>query len=274
MARFLLEAKAVSLSFSGTRILSNVSMGLHAGEFVVLLGPSGSGKSTLQKVMAGVLQPNEGRVLLRGQDVSGMSTATLARNVGSVPQDDIIHTSLALRPAMEYAARLRLPASADESAIQAAVDRVLNAVELTHRADVRISKLSGGQRKRASMGIELLQAPPILFLDEPTSGLDPDLEATTMKLLRKLADEGRAIMTTTHSTASLHMADLLLVIVQGHLAWLGESDRALRYFGVPDADLIFKALRNKKPAEWARAFASSKTAARMQNREAQREALA
>ncbi len=257
MTRFLLEARGVWLARGGVQILSDVSVGVHRGELGVLLGPSGSGKSSLLKALGGMARPDDGEVRLGGDDLYDLPPARVAASIGMVPQDDIIHTDLKLRPALEYAARLRFPAGAAEQAIQAAVDRVLRDLELEQRASVRIRRLSGGQRKRASMGIELLQAPPVLLLDEPTSGLDPDLEATTMRLLRKLADQGRAVLTTTHATASLELADFLIVIVQGHLAWLGPPKAALQHFGVPDPDLIFKALRKDPPAAWATRYRQS-----------------
>lgn len=257
MGRFLLEARDLRYARGGTQILAGVTVGLHAGEFGVLLGPSGSGKSSLLRCMAGIVRPDRGEVLLDGRPLSERDGVSLARAVGMVPQDDIIHTQLRLRDALEYAARLRFPAGTSEQEIQSAVDRVLSAIELEHRARTRIKKLSGGQRKRASMGIELLCAPRVLFLDEPTSGLDPDLESTTMKLLRKLADEGRGVLTTTHSTASVELADFLLVVVAGHLAYGGPPQGALEHFGVSDHDLIFKALRKGEPTAWARRYAQS-----------------
>jgi ABC-type multidrug transport system ATPase subunit len=256
-SRFLLEARGVSLAFGSVQVLTDVSLGVHPGELVLLLGPSGSGKSSLLKVLAGITAPDQGEVLLRGEDVSGLDRALVARTIGMVPQDDIIHTELALRPALEYAARLRLPAGTSEEAITAAVDRVLAATELAGRADVKIGRLSGGQRKRASMGVELLAAPPVLLLDEPTSGLDPDLEATTTALLRRLADEGRAVLTTTHAMASIDLAHAVVIIVAGQLAFAGTPAQAIEHFQVPDPDLIFKRLREDKPAGWAARYRRS-----------------
>lgn len=252
----LLVAQGVSLSRSGIKILSGIDLSVARGELVVLLGPSGSGKSTALKVLAGLMRPDQGEVYLEGRPLSDVSQAELARQVGCVPQDDIIHTGLRLRPALEYAAQLRLPAGTPPEAVSAAVTRVLSDLELSERGSVRIRKLSGGQRKRASMGIELLCAPAALLLDEPTSGLDPDLEAITMRLLRRLADEGRGVLTTTHAMASLGLANRVVVLVQGHLAYAGSPAGALAHFGVSDHELIFKALREAQPREWAQRFRS------------------
>lgn len=223
----------------------------------MLLGPSGSGKSTLFKALMGLWPVAAGQVLLEGQPIGRVDAAVLARTIGSVPQDDIVHLDLRLRVALTYSARLRLPEATPEAEVTAAVDRVLSALELTERANLRIRSLSGGQRKRASIASELLLAPPILFLDEPTSGLDPELEASTMRLLRRLADEGRAVLTTTHATASLDLAHFTLVIVKGRLAWAGPAREMLGHFQVSDPDLVFKKLREAEPDVWAQRWESS-----------------
>ena len=265
---FLIEARDVRVERGGNQILHGISLGVHRGELGVLLGPSGSGKSTLFKALMGQWELSGGQVLLEGQPLGRLDPARVARTIGCVPQDDIVHTDLRLRSALEYAARLRFPAEAGEAAVQAAVDRVLGALELSERAGVRIKHLSGGQRKRASMGVELLLAPPILFLDEPTSGLDPELEASTMRLLRRLAGEGRAVLTTTHATASLAEAHFTVVVVKGRLAWAGPPAGMLEHFQVSDPDLVFKKLREAEPDAWAERYRASPLAGRFASRPA------
>ncbi|MCA8921177.1 MAG: ABC transporter ATP-binding protein [Planctomycetes bacterium] len=252
-----LAARDLKLSRGGIQILNGISLGIQRGELVALLGPSGSGKSTLLKALGGVMLPDGGEVLVDGQPLDALSSAEAAATIGSVPQDDIIHTGLPLGRALSYAARLRLPAGTSEAEVDAAVERVLAAIELKDRAEVRISRLSGGQRKRASLGVELILAPPVLLLDEPTSGLDPDLERTSMRLFRRLADEGRAILCTTHSTDSLDLTHQLVIVVRGHLAFAGSLADALAHFEVPDAALIFKRLRDARPEQWAQRYRQS-----------------
>lgn len=257
---FLIEARQVRVERGGNTILHGISLGLHRGELGVLLGPSGSGKSTLFKALMGLWPLQSGQVLLEGTPLGNVEPARLTRTIGAVPQDDIVHLDLRLRRALEYSARLRLPPGTSEEALQAAVDRVLAALELTERAQVRIRNLSGGQRKRASMGVELLLAPPVLLLDEPTSGLDPELEANTMRLLRRLAGEGRGVLTTTHATASLDQAHFTVVVVKGRLAWAGPPGDMLAHFQVSDPDLVFKQLREAEPDAWAKRYQGSAAA--------------
>src|SRR6201991_988540 len=135
--------------------------------------------------------------------------------IGMVPQDDVVHRQLTINQALGYAAELRMPPDTTKEDRQRVVAQVLEELELTPQADTRIDKLSGGQRKRASVALELLTGPSLLVLDEPTTGLDPALDQQVMKMLRQLADAGRVIVVVTHSLAYLDVCDQVLLLAPG-----------------------------------------------------------
>ena len=132
---------------------------------------------------------------------------------------------------------------------------MLAELDLTAQADQRITSLSGGQRKRTSVALELLTKPSLLFLDEPTSGLDPGLDRSVMHTLRKLADDGRTVVVTTHNVDNLHLCDRVLVLAAGgQVAFFGRPDEALRYFGKKDFADIFLMLGERPGEYWAQRF--------------------
>ena len=152
--------------------------------------------------------------------------------LGYVPQDDIIHTDLPLRRTLRYAARLRLPSSSSADEVDGAVRDALDAVGLTDQADVRVGSLSGGQRKRASIAVELLTDPHVFFLDEPTSGLDPVTGADVIARLRQLADRSATVVFTTHSVEDLAECDRVVFMTgAGRVGFVGTVDAALGHFG-------------------------------------------
>ena len=218
----------------GRVLLHDVSLSILPGELVAIVGGSGAGKTTLMDAMSGVHPATGGEVRYDGRDYYA-EVAQYRHTLGYVPQDDIIHAEMPLRLTLEYAARLRLPRDTPPDAIREAVDKAMDELGLTARADVRVGTLSGGQRKRASIGIELLTEPRIFYLDEPTSGLDPSTDRQMMQLLRKIADDGRTVVLTTHATANVKLCDKIVVLARdGHLAFYGTPDEALRYFGVSE----------------------------------------
>jgi ABC transport system ATP-binding/permease protein len=152
-------------------------------------------------------------VWFAGHDLHG-EYAALRHRIGLVPQDDVVHHQLTLAAALRFAAELRLPhATADERT--AAVTRVLEELELTGHAHTRVDRLSGGQRKRASVAMELLTGPALLILDEPTTGLDPALDRQVMSMLRRLADAGRVVLVVTHCLTYLDVCDQVLFLASG-----------------------------------------------------------
>jgi ABC-type multidrug transport system ATPase subunit len=223
-----------------------------------VVGPSGAGKSTLLRALTGVLIPSGGQVCFAGRDLHS-SYEEFRYRIGSVPQDDLVHPELTARAELELAAALRLPPDTGREGRRARVGQVLAELGLTERADLPISKLSGGQRKRVSVGTELLTQPALLFLDEPTSGLDPGNEKQVMGVLRQLADGGRIVVVVTHATQSLDLADRVLFLTRGgRAAYFGPPDGALSFFGRHGvtggyAD-IFRALDESGDADWAAIF--------------------
>ncbi len=240
-----LEKTFVTARFPQRRtktILKNLDLVINPREFVVVVGGSGSGKSTLLKALNGVSPATSGTVLVNGDNLY-TNFNQYRTMLGYVPQDDIIHQELAVKAALRYAAQLRLP-DASAAEIEQRIAGVLQKVGMTDHAGTLVRDLSGGQRKRVSIAVELLAEPWIFFLDEPTSGLDPGLEKLMMDTLRQLADEGRTIVLVTHATHNI-MANCDHVVFTapgGQLAFFGPPDQATAFFGVNDFADIYTRL--------------------------------
>ena len=249
----------------GKQILRDVDLSILPGEFVAIVGGSGAGKTTLMDAMSGVRPATEGSVRYNGRDY--YAHLDLYRTVlGYVPQDDIIHTALPVRRTLEHAARLRLPPDTPPEALHEVVDETITALGLEPHAETRVGALSGGQRKRSSIGVELLTRPRVFFLDEPTSGLDPATETHMMRLMRRLANDGTTVLATTHATKNLMLCDKVVFLARGgYLAYAGTPRRALQYFGTQDCDEIYERLdAESTPAEWADRFRASPDFAALQ----------
>lgn len=227
-------------------LLNNISLSIAPRKFVAVVGGSGAGKSMLLNALSGLRPAQEGKVLYNGQDYY-RNLAAFNTQLGYVPQDDIVHRDLTLERALFYAARMRLPNDFTEEQIQQRIDEVLEDVELVGRRKLLIKKLSGGQRKRASIAMELLANPSLFFLDEPTSGLDPGLDRKMMFLLRKLADKGHTIILVTHATNNISTCDYVCFLAQeGRLAYFGPPEEAKAYFGKDNFAEIYSSV---EPAE-------------------------
>ncbi|WP_327074995.1 ATP-binding cassette domain-containing protein [Kitasatospora purpeofusca] len=238
-------------------LLDDVSFPLAEKALLAVAGPSGAGKSTLLNALTGLRPADEGTVLYDGRDLY-RDYAELRRRIGLVPQDDILHTQLTVRRALSYAAELRFPGDTAKEEREARVSEVIHELGLDARADLVISSLSGGQRKRVSVALELLTKPSLLFLDEPTSGLDPGMERSVMQMLRGLADDGRTVVVVTHSVLSLDVCDRLLVLAPGgRTAYYGPPDEALPFFGFTEWPQAFEAFENEDHAAWQRRFRES-----------------
>lgn len=225
-----------------TTLLNNISFSIPPRAFVALVGGSGAGKTTLLDALSGLRPAQQGKVLYNGQDYY-RNMAAFSTQIGYVPQDDIVHRTLTVERALYYAAKLRLPNDFTEEQIWQRIAEVLEDVELTERRKLLIKKLSGGQRKRVSIAMELLGNPGVFFLDEPTSGLDPGLDRKMMVLLRKLADKGHTIILVTHATNNINVCDAVCFLAQGgRLAYYGPPEQAREFFDKSDFAEIYTSL--------------------------------
>ncbi len=251
------SVKLTVMTGEGQKILDDVSFALPGGSFLAVVGPTGSGKSTLMKALTGFRPADSGAVYYSGMHLYD-SYDQLRRRIGYVPQDDVLHPQLTIRRALEYAAELRFPSDASAAETRERVREVMEELGLSHRSEVAIEKLSGGQRKRVSVALELLTKPTLLFLDEPTSGLDPGFEKSVMQLLRELADGGRTVVVVTHSLQNLALCDYVLVLAPGgHTAYFGPPGEALSYFGQTDWADVFVALEKDRGTDWVTRFQRS-----------------
>lgn len=235
----------------GKQILRDVSFGVPEKSLIGVIGPSGSGKSTLLKALTGYRPANQGDVLYDNRSLY-KQFAELRQRIGLVPQDDILHKELTVRKALKYAAKLRFPGDTAEAEREARIDEVLRELKLDIHKEKKVSSLSGGQRKRVSVALELLTKPSLIFLDEPTSGLDPGMDRDVMQLLRGLADDGRTVLVVTHSVAELALCDKLLVMAPGgSVAYFGPPEEALNFFGYSTWADVFSAFENYRDYDWA-----------------------
>lgn len=225
------------------RLLDEVDLSIQPNEFVGLLGPSGAGKSTLMDSLNGMRPASSGRVLVNNLDLY-QHLESLKQSIGYVPQDDIIHRELTVFRTLYYVARLRLSRDISNREIDQVVSEVMEITGLSERRDVPISQLSGGQRKRVSIAVELITKPSVIFLDEPTSGLDPATEEKVMKLFRQIAESGRTVILTTHAMENVKLFDKLVVLMRGKLVFYGRPQEALVHCGAES----FKDLYDKLEA--------------------------
>ncbi|HJS51342.1 MAG TPA: FHA domain-containing protein, partial [Pyrinomonadaceae bacterium] len=227
----------------GVRInlLDAISLSIEPNEFVGVLGPSGAGKSSLIEAMNGVRPAKNGNVLINHLDVN-RHFDSLKQSIGYVPQEDIIHRELSVHRTLYYVARLRLSRDVSGREIDQIVNEVMDVTGLAERRNVQVGKLSGGQRKRVSIAVELITKPSVIFLDEPTSGLDPATEDRIMRLFKQIADSGRTIVMTTHAMENVKMFDKIAVLMRGRLVFFGKPDDALKHLNAANFKELYEKL--------------------------------
>ena len=234
--------------------LQPLSLDIEKSSFIALMGPSGCGKSTLLKCLNGENPATMGNVYIHGLSIIEHFNL-IKKKIGYVPQDDIIHGELSVYDTLYYAAKLRLPDDTSDDEINRRIDKVIGNLNLDQdkKKDIRtipVRDLSGGQRKRISIAVELLTEPTILFLDEPTSPLDPETIENFLKSLQKLSKEGTTIIMVTHKPEDLNYVDQVVFLgVQGHLTYKGNAGLMVPHFKVQNIVEVYSKM--SKPGEVA-----------------------
>ena len=225
-------------------ILKDVDLTIRPDEFVALIGGSGAGKTTLLNCLSGMAGFTSGAVLINGEKIhtAGKSLQSL---IGYVPQQDIVYDNLTMERMLYHSARLRMPKDTTKEEIQAKIKETLEIVELSEHKNTLISKLSGGQRKRASIAVELLASPKLFFLDEPSSGLDPGTEKHLMKMLKRLSLSGKTVIMVTHTVQNIDMCDRLICMGKGGVVcYSGSPEGARKFFGKENLTDIYDDLND------------------------------
>lgn len=236
-------------------LLHDVNLQIESNEFVAIIGGSGAGKTTLMNAISGFDRKIDGKVYCNGLDLLA-NFKYMKAIIGYVPQEDIIYQNLTLRRMLEYTAKLKMPDDVTRQERERQIDNVLEMVELTPQQNTYIRKLSGGQKKRASIAVELLADPRLFFLDEPTSGLDPGTEQSLMRTLNRLAKtQKKTIIMVTHTIQNLDLCDrIILMGTGGRCCFSGTLEEAKMFFDTENlADAYNVVSANSKA--WEQEFA-------------------
>lgn len=238
-------------------ILDKVSLSIEPNEFVAIIGGSGAGKTTLMTAMSGFDSKVTGRVYCNGTNLRE-NFQTLKNIIGFVPQQDIIYENITLKKMLYYTAKMKMPEDTSTAEIDARIEEVLGMVELSEHKDTYIRRLSGGQKKRASIAVELLANPGLFFLDEPTSGLDPGTEEHLMRTLSKLSKEQeKTIIMVTHTINNLDLCDKVIIMgYGGRLCYCGSPAGIKDFFQTDDLVKVYDII-TADPKGWESRFRMS-----------------
>lgn len=250
----MLEARQIALEIEQGKdeqplfLLRDINFCVPKGHFMAIVGPSGCGKTTLLKAIAGIKETTEGSFWWEGRNLEEEGDFDPSE-IGYVPQFSIAHEELTVDECVENAARLRV--KADEDTLNDLIDSVLAETGMTEIADRPVKLLSGGQKRRLALAMELVSSPKILLCDEVTSGLDPRSEREIVELLHALSmKDGRIVISVTHSLAQMELYDSVMVLVGGSLAYHGSPGAMAHYFGVQGFEEVYPHLQLREPAEW------------------------
>jgi ABC-type multidrug transport system ATPase subunit len=253
----VLELKDISLSIEQPDheqfLLNDVTLRIPRGHFSAIIGPSGCGKSTLMKVIAGIKEHTTGTIHWDGRDLS-VDGDMEPYEIGYVPQFSIAHDLLTVDECIEGALRLRV-GNVSGADLDARIEKVLKDTGLEEIADRRVAMLSGGQRRRLAMAMEMASQPHLLLCDEVTSGLDPKSEDEIVKLMHDLSrTDDRIVLSVTHSLQHVSLYDSVIVLFQGHLVYHGSPEFIVHYFGIKRAEDLYPRLSERKAEDWHRSW--------------------
>lgn len=248
-------SKQVHVKNKSQTILNNLSLKIHSGEFVAIVGCSGAGKTTLMNILSGYSQPSKGHVYIEGLDIL-KEEEYFKGKVAYVPQKEILDQTLTLTKSLEYSLKLRMK-GIDKKIQKKTIHNVLNILELSHVKNTLIKNLSGGEKKRASIATEMLSDPNLFLLDEPTSGLDANIEKKIILKLREIANTGKTIIMTAHTVSNLNLCDKILFLgTNGRICYFGSYKDIFSYFNVKEFVEIYDILKEDS-ASWYKKFMSN-----------------
>lgn len=248
--------KTVNTKNGKKNISNHITLSINPCEFVAIIGGSGAGKTTFMNCISAYNRATSGQVVINGDDLYA-NYDILKSTIGYVPQQDIVYDNLKLWDMLFYAAKLRMPKDTSKKEIDNRIKEVIATVELTGKESTFINRLSGGQKKRASIAVELLSDPNLFFLDEPTSGLDPGTERNLMKTMKNMTRSGKTIILVTHNTLNLHLCDKIIFLGKGgNLCFCGSYQEALEFFKVDNLVDVYNFL-NEDAEKWKKEYQES-----------------
>jgi ABC-type multidrug transport system ATPase subunit len=246
-------ALAIGPADAEQTLISEMTFRVPQGHFAAILGPSGCGKSTLLKVVAGIREHTVGTIHWNGRDLEAEQDMA-PHEIGYLPQFSIAHELLTVEESVESALRLRV-ANLPAEERQTRTDSVLKSVGLDEIGDRRVSLLSGGQKRRLAMAMEMVSSPHLLLCDEVTSGLDPKSEDEIVKLMHDLSRaDDRIVLSVTHSLQHVRLYDSVIILYQGVLAYHGSPEFLTHYFGIARPEELFPRLAERKALDWQRSW--------------------
>ena len=238
-------------------LLKDINLSIPNGSLVLLLGGSGSGKTTLVNAITGY-EKADAEIRLNGRDVY-QDYNEVKHRIGFVPQQDLLRMNDTVSRTLDDAALLRLPVTVSAKERREKIDAVMDVLGLSGRQDGLVAKKSGGQKKRISIGTELISDPELFILDEPDSGLDGVIARELFEKLRSVADSGKVVIAITHTPDRVaDLFDRVIVLARdsgkvGRLAFCGPPEEAKEFFGKPSMEQIVMAVNSKNEGGEGRA---------------------